>query len=85
MSFIGIFITAFGNEQQTPTSIAIAETLLDWISSVGFVSFPDRDLDRLEIGGTLSWGPPFDVNYNQDYVVYMATSATGGGRSATAF
>ena len=30
MSFIGIFITAFGNEQQTPTSIAIAETLLDW-------------------------------------------------------
>ena len=35
------------------------------ISSVGFVSFPDRDLDRLEIGGTLSWGPPFDVTYNQ--------------------
>ncbi|CAE6912196.1 unnamed protein product [Symbiodinium natans] len=81
MAYIGIFITAFGNEQQTPSSVAIAET----ISSVGFVSFPDRDLDALEIGGTLSWGPPFDVTYNQDYVLYMATSATGTGRSGTPF
>ena len=27
MAYIGIFITAFGNEQQTPSSVAIAETI----------------------------------------------------------
>jgi len=33
---------------------------------VGFVSFPDKDLDALQLGGTLVWGPPPEVRYNQD-------------------
>jgi len=77
-SYIGIWITAFGVEQQTPSVAPIVET----ISSVGFVSFPDKDLDALQLGGTLVWGPPPEVRYNQDYVVYFAKSLTGDSRSA---
>lgn len=36
------------------------------ISSVGFVAFPDEDLDALQVGGTISWGAPPDITYNQD-------------------
>ena len=40
--------------------------VLPRISSVGFVSFPDKDLDALQLGGTLIWGPPPEVRYNQE-------------------
>lgn len=76
MEYIGIFITAFGIEQQTPSVAPIVET----ISSVGFVAFTDKDLDNLQIGGTIYWGPPPEITYNQDYVVYYAQSATGDAR-----
>ena len=33
---------------------------------MGFVSFPDKDLDALQLGGALVWGPPPEVRYNQD-------------------
>jgi len=32
---------------------------------VGFVAFTDKDLDNLQIGGTIYWGPPPEITYNQ--------------------
>ncbi|CAJ1362239.1 unnamed protein product [Effrenium voratum] len=77
MAYIGIFITAFGVEQQTPSTALIVET----ISSVGSVEFLDLDLDALQLGGTVAWTPPLDTTYNKDYVIYFAQSATGDARS----
>ncbi|CAK9040498.1 SAP domain-containing protein [Durusdinium trenchii] len=77
MTWIGVWITAFGVEQQTPSVTQVVDT----ISSVGFVKFADEDLDALQLAGTISWGPPAEITYNQDYVIYFAQSETGTARS----
>ena len=47
---------------------------------MGFVSFPDKDLDALQLGGTLLWGPPPEVRYNQDvWTTKISTTTTPGG------
>mmetsp|Transcript_47604 Transcript_47604/g.137509 ORF Transcript_47604/g.137509 Transcript_47604/m.137509 type:complete len:705 (+) Transcript_47604:60-2174(+) len=47
--------------------------------SVTSVLFPDLDLDRDELGGTVSWTPPGDTSNVIDYEVHMAVDALGGG------
>lgn len=32
---------------------------------MGFVKFADEDLDALQLAGTISWGPPAEITYNQ--------------------
>ena len=49
------------------------------ISSVGFVAFTDKDLDTLQIGGTIYWGPPPEITYNQ---AVEPLTAVGRGRKA---
>eukprot|EP00930_Biecheleria_cincta_P034347 TRINITY_DN23750_c0_g1_i1.p1 TRINITY_DN23750_c0_g1~~TRINITY_DN23750_c0_g1_i1.p1 ORF type:complete len:4185 (-),score=632.85 TRINITY_DN23750_c0_g1_i1:7-12414(-) len=79
METIAVYITAFGFEQRTPSSVPF----VDVVTSVSYVQFPDQDVDASEIGGTLSWGAPLtaDMEYLRDYRVYFATSLTGAVRS----
>ena len=45
---------------------------------MGFVSFPDKDLDALQLGGTLIWGPPPEVRYNQELDRYKCRGGKRG-------
>lgn len=58
-SFSPTFSPTFSNCSASSLAAAVR------ISSVGFVAFQDEDLDALQIGGTVYWGPPPDITYNQ--------------------
>jgi len=64
-------------EQSTPAAVEIS----DANSSVSALSFLDRDLDALQIGGVLMWTPPEDVAQVVQYMTYLATDGAGGSRS----
>jgi hypothetical protein len=44
---------------------------------VGFVAFTDKDLDNLQIGGTIYWGPPPEITYNQAIETWELGFQTG--------
>lgn len=64
-------------EQSTPASAPINDTA----SSVSGVNFTDVDLDAAEVGGTVVWQEPADSQHVLGYVMYLATSGAGAGRS----
>lgn len=55
-------------EQTTPDAFLLS----DAASSVQNVSFPDEDLDLLDLGGLLEWLPPVDMSQVTHYMVYFA-------------
>ncbi|CAL1130807.1 unnamed protein product [Cladocopium goreaui] len=55
-------------EQTTPDAFLLS----DAASSVQNVSFPDEDLDLLDLGGLLEWLAPVDMSQVTHYMVYFA-------------
>ncbi|CAE8611043.1 unnamed protein product [Polarella glacialis] len=64
-------------EQTTPDALVIIET----IASVSNIFFVDKDLDLLELGGTIGWAAPGSPEYVQVYSIYLASGLQGQGRS----
>jgi len=64
-------------EQTTPAgTVPIADT----DSTVGALTFGDRDFDTGEIGGTVSWQAPFDLSQVVQYAAFRAETAAGSGK-----
>ena len=63
-------------EQSTPASLSFSDSF----ASVSNLVFPDRDLDALEVGGTLEWTPPQEVTLVSAFRVFLA-NANATGRS----
>jgi hypothetical protein len=51
------------------------------VVSVTNVVFPDLDVDKDELGGTVTWSPPADVTTVTGYNVYLATNSQGAGKT----
>merc|ERR1740129_1296099 len=54
-------------EQTTP----VALELVDTFAMVANISFSDFDLDLGDLGGTLTWSAPEDINQVTHYAVYF--------------
>jgi WD40 repeat protein len=63
-----VFARSVLAEQTTPQMLQVNDTM----ASVQDVGFTDKDLDVLELGGTVTWGPPDDTSEVAYYVVYFA-------------
>ncbi|CAE8581857.1 unnamed protein product, partial [Polarella glacialis] len=63
-------------EQTTPAFVS----LVDVDASVSGIVFQDKDLDQLQVGGTVSWSPPTVISQVVDYLVYLAQDSAGTGR-----
>lgn len=64
-------------EQSTPRS----HLIFDAQATVSDVELVDEDLDLEELGGDISWSPPADASRVALYRAFLASDATGGGRS----
>lgn len=64
-------------EQSTPASLAFQ----DAVAIATQVAFVDKDLDRDEIGGEVTWTAPTDTTQLAGYYIYSALDAQGTGRS----
>eukprot|EP00928_Gymnodinium_smaydae_P018052 TRINITY_DN16876_c0_g4_i1.p1 TRINITY_DN16876_c0_g4~~TRINITY_DN16876_c0_g4_i1.p1 ORF type:complete len:6319 (+),score=1016.24 TRINITY_DN16876_c0_g4_i1:2009-18958(+) len=78
---IVIYTRSSLTEQTSPVSFALVDT----ISNVSNVTFPDYDLDKTDLGGTWAWMPPDDVVQVTHYVVYFATLAARTNSSRNCF
>ena len=74
---VAVYSQSSLTEQSTPVAAAISDTS----SPVQSVVFPDKDLDLMELGGSLTWSPPADVAHVVAYNAYLATSAAGADKS----
>ncbi|CAK9006050.1 unnamed protein product [Durusdinium trenchii] len=64
------------SEQTVPTFHVIK----DEVAIVSHVNLADKDLDPLELGGTITWSPPDTLTLVTGYVVYLAQTAAGAER-----
>jgi len=76
--FVAVYARSPFAEQTTPSVLRITDT----DSSVGNLSFVDKDLDLDELGGIVSWDESADTAQVQDYLVFLASNASGDDRSA---
>ncbi|CAE7214126.1 unnamed protein product [Symbiodinium sp. CCMP2592] len=60
--------------QSTPAALLLSDT----IASVANISFPDEDLDALEIGGFISWDNPKETTYVTEYMQRGSTKLKCG-------
>ncbi|CAL1129505.1 unnamed protein product [Cladocopium goreaui] len=63
-------------EQSTPTP----HRIFDAASSVSGIQFTDKDLDILELGGTVSWTEPAYAERVSKYNLYLSVDPAGLGR-----
>jgi hypothetical protein len=75
--YIVIYTKSSLLEQTTPVWLAVS----DAISVVSSVSFTDHDLDRDELGHTVTWLEAGDVDLVTYYSVYLAMEDSGWGVS----
>jgi hypothetical protein len=64
-------------EQTTPRS----HLIFDAFASVSNVSFTDKDLDPIELGGSIVWSAPDYTQRLAAYTIYFASDESGSGRS----
>ncbi|CAE7663589.1 PIF1 [Symbiodinium sp. CCMP2592] len=76
--FVAVYARSPFAEQTTPSVLQITDT----DSSVGNLTFVDKDLDLDELGGIVSWDESADTAQVQDYLVFLASNASGDDRSA---
>ncbi|CAK9114759.1 unnamed protein product [Durusdinium trenchii] len=65
-------------EQSTP----VAHEIFDAVSSVSGIQFTDKDLDILELGGTVTWLEPVYSMRISNYNLYLSMDPAGLGRNA---
>jgi hypothetical protein len=73
-SHVVVFTRSPLAEQTTPAAIS----LIDISADVSGITFPDLDLDKTDIGGTLTWSEPGDISLVTHYVIYLAAGTTSG-------
>eukprot|EP00930_Biecheleria_cincta_P063827 TRINITY_DN4935_c0_g3_i1.p1 TRINITY_DN4935_c0_g3~~TRINITY_DN4935_c0_g3_i1.p1 ORF type:complete len:2865 (+),score=453.67 TRINITY_DN4935_c0_g3_i1:925-8595(+) len=65
-------------------STGVGASVSDVLSSVTSIAFPDRDLDALEVGGTVTWSAPSNPSglfHTTHYLVYFGESSSMSTRS----
>ncbi|CAJ1389091.1 unnamed protein product [Effrenium voratum] len=68
-----VFAASSLAEQQTPRALEIIDTE----ARASGLFFSDLDLDLEELAGEITWLEPLDMDFVEQYVVYLASSASG--------